>query len=129
MISSLHKHQQRNVFRRANDEFDWLFRLPEKWRDAVDAPLYFRHYQEYEITAQRTVGYDEDNRPCFVAHEVILTRPSSDDDEEYYETVTYREDMNAWRLHDGRWLVLRNTQATPRTQNGVFYAIHQDMPR
>ncbi|WP_051295480.1 hypothetical protein [Azonexus hydrophilus] len=103
--------------------------MPRKWQDAVDAPLYFHHYREYEIDAQRTVGYDEDDRPCFIAHEVILTRLSSDDDEEFYETVSYAESMNAWRLHDDRWLVLRSTQPTPCTRNGVFYAIHQDMPR
>jgi hypothetical protein len=129
MLSPFNKAPQRQAAKHASNEVDWRFRLPEKWRDAVDVPLYFHHYREYEIAARRTVGYDEDERPCFIAHEVILTRLSSDDDEEYYEVVTYREDMNAWRLRDGRWLVLRSTQSEPCSRNGGFYAIHQEMPR
>lgn len=129
MLSSFNKAHQRQSGNHSYEEADWLRHLPKKWRDAVDAPLYFHHYREYEIAARRTVGYDEDDHPCFITHEVILTRLSSDDDEEYYEAVTYRENMNAWRLRDGRWLVLRNTQPESCSRNGGFHAIHNDMPR
>ncbi len=126
MLSRVHQTQHHPG---ASEDIDWRARLPPNWRDAVDAPLYFRHYREYEIDAQRTVGYDEDDRPCFVAHEVFLTRLSSDDDEEFYESIAYADSMSAWRLHDGRWLVLRITQPGGCAIDGGFYAISPEIPR
>lgn len=113
----------------AAEAVDWQRLLPREWRDAADVPLHFRHYREYEMLAERTVGYDEDERPCFVTHRFALTRLLSDDDEEFYEAVALAEEMTAWRLHDGRWLVLRNTRPDPGSKNGDFYAIHPEMPR
>ncbi|WP_374328304.1 hypothetical protein [Azonexus sp.] len=121
--------QQRRLAGDQEARIDWLRLLPAEWRDAVDAPLYFRRYREYEILAERTIGYDEDARPCFITHQFALTRLLSDDDEEFYESVSLAEEMTAWRLHDGRWLVLRNTQPDPGSKNGDFYAIHPDAPR
>lgn len=94
--------QQRRQASDQEERTDWLRLLPSEWRDAVDAPLYFRRYREYEILAERTIGYDEDARPCFITHQFALTRLLSDDDEEFYESVTLAEEMTAWRLHDGR---------------------------
>jgi len=128
----MHLQQPDRHPRQATDEeaaADWLRLLPAEWRDAIDPPLYFRRYREYEMLAERTIGYDEDERPCFIAHQFTLTRLSSDDDEEFYETVAFAEEMTAWRMRDGRWLVLRNTQADPGSKNGDFYAIYPDAPR
>lgn len=121
--------QQRRLAGDPEATVDWLRLLPAEWRDAIDAPLYFRHYREYEMLAERTIGYDEDARPCFITHQFTLTRLMSDDDEEFYESVALAEEMTAWRLHDGRWLVLRTTQPDPGSKNGDFYAIHPDAPR
>lgn len=128
----MHLQQTDHQHRLADDNdaaIDWLRLLPAEWRDAVDPPLYFRRYREYEMLAERTIGYDEDARACFITHQFTLTRLMSDDDEEFYETVALAEEMTAWRLHDGRWLVLRNTQTDPGSKNGDFYAIHPDAPR
>jgi hypothetical protein len=108
---------------------NWLKHLPEEWLDAVDAPLHFEHYSEYEIAAERSVGYDADHRPCFTGHRFELTRLVSDDDEEFYEVVTYAEEMAAWRLRDERWLVFRRTTASDCTSPRGFYAFSPDMPR
>jgi hypothetical protein len=110
-------------------EIRWRDQLPADWADAVDPPLHFRHYREYEISAERSVGYDEDEQPCFITHRFALTRLVSDDDEEFYETVTLSEEMTAWRLRDGRWLVLRKTHPGTCQANRGFYAISPDMPR
>lgn len=107
----------------------WESHLPDEWLDAVDAPLYFEQYSEYEISADRTVGYDADDQPCFTAHRFELTEPASDDDEEFYEVVTYSEELAAWRLRDERWLVYRRSSAGDCRSPRGFYAFSQTMPR
>lgn len=108
---------------------DWLKHLPEAWLGAVEAPLYFKRYREYEISAERTLGYDADDHPCFTAHRYVLTRTASDDDEEFYEVVAYAEEMAAWRLRDERWLIFRSITTSPCNAPRVFYAVSPDMPR
>lgn len=108
---------------------DWSKHLPEAWLGAVDQPLYFKCYSEYEMCAERSVGYDADDCPCFTAHQFILTSIASDDDEEYYEVVTYAEEMAAWRLHDERWLIYRTVTTSPCNAPRGFYAVSPEMPR
>lgn len=108
---------------------DWLAHLPAEWIDAVDVPLYFEQYSEYEINAKRAIGYDADNKRCFTTHRYILTSLASDDDEEFYELVTYAEEMAAWRLRDERWLVYRCISTHNCNQSRSFYALSPDMPR
>lgn len=110
-------------------EPDWRQRLPERYANAIVPPLYFKQYSEYEISAVRSVGYDADDQPCHVAHRVELTRIVSDDDEEFYEIVSYQEEMAAWRLRDDRWLVFRLSSADQCTSPRGFYALSPDMPR
>lgn len=107
----------------------WQRNLPDEWRDAIDTPLYFEQYSEYEISAERSVGYDADDRPCFTAHRYELTRLVSDDDEEFYEVVTYREELAAWRLRDERWLVYRRICTADGNAPRGFYTFSPTMPR
>jgi len=107
----------------------WRQFLPAEWQDAVEAPLHFKHYREYEMNAQRTVGYDADDQPCFTAHRVIVTRPVSDDDEEYYSVVSYGEEMAAWRLRDDRWLIYRAFTSGNCAPVRNFYTLGSEMPR
>lgn len=111
------------------EECDWQRLLPAEWCDAVDAPLYFRHFSEYEVQARRSLGYDEDDRPCFISYQFVLTRLITDDDEEFYEAVSYREEGAAWRLRDERWLVFRRVDTGQEHPVQGFYAISPDMPR
>jgi hypothetical protein len=110
-------------------EPDWLAYLPAEWRETVEPPLYFERYSEYEIRAERTVGYDADDQRCFTAHRYVLTSLASDDDEEFYELVTYSEEMAAWRLRDERWLVYRRISTNNCNHSRSFYALSPDMPR
>ena len=108
---------------------DWLAYLPTEWRETVEPPLYFEQYSEYEIRAERTLGYDANDQHCFTAHRYVLTSLASDDDEEFYELVTYSEEMAAWRLRDERWLVYRRISTNNCNQSRSFYALSPDMPR
>jgi len=112
------------------ERYPWQEGLPKEWRDMATVPLYFRHYQEYEISAERSLGYDEDDAPCFCAHRFQLSELRSEDGEEFYEATTYAEALTAWRLRDGRWLihriVLRHEDC--RTVRG-FYSFSETMPR
>ncbi|HXE38898.1 MAG TPA: hypothetical protein VN639_10505 [Azonexus sp.] len=108
---------------------EWTRHLPEGWRETVEAPLHFRLYREYEMSAERTVGYDGDDKPCFAAHHFQLTSLASDDDEEFYEIVTYAEEMAAWRLRDERWLIYRAISTNGCNAARSFYAFSADMPR
>jgi len=108
---------------------NWSEHLPGIWRDAVEAPLYFKRYSEYEISAERALGYDADERPCFTSHRFMLTSLASDDDEEFYEVVTYSEEMAAWRLRDERWLVYRLIATNNCNLPRGFYVLSPDMPR
>ena len=112
-----------------NSEPAWLDHLPPEWLDAVDPPLYFEQYSEYEIRAERAIGFDADDRPCFTAHRYLLTDLVSDDDDSFYEVVAYCEEMSAWRMRDGRWLVYRRNSANRGGEPRSFYAFSQAMPR
>lgn len=108
---------------------NWVEHLPDIWKGVVEAPLYFKQYREYEISAERALGYDVDDHPCFTSHRFMLTSLASDDDEEFYELVTYSEEMAAWRLRDERWLIYRRISTNNCNQSRSFYALSPDMPR
>lgn len=125
---------QQTAHRRAGTELatasaNWEQHLPAGWRNAVEIPLYFNQYSEYEISAERCIGYDADDAPCFTAHRFQLTSLATDDDEEFYEVVSYSEELAAWRLRDERWLVFRQTSSHNCGAGRSFYALSPDMPR
>ena len=109
--------------------FTWDKHLPREWREAIEDPLYFAQYSEYEMVANRAVGYDADDLPCFTSHRFQLTRLASDDDEEFYELVTYSEEMAAWRLRDERWLIFRLIATNNCGEPRGFYLFSPEMPR
>lgn len=104
----------------------WDRHLPDAWTDAVDPPLHFDHYSEYEMRAERTVGYDADQLPCFTSHSFTLARPTTGDPGGAFD---YSEEMAAWRLRDERWLIFRTITTQPSNPPRGFYAISPDMPR
>jgi hypothetical protein len=108
----------------------WQLHLPKAWRTMVDVPLYFQRFREHELPASRTVGLDENDVTCYCAHSVVIPELRSDDDEEFYHVVTYAEQLAAWRLRDGRWLIFRRVGgadcAAPLKD---FYSFSDAMPR
>ena len=87
----------------------WQTELPADWRAQVVEPVRFEVQQEHEILADRVDGLDAAQQPCYLAHRYVLTQLRCDDDERFYEVPVYIETLTAWRLHDGRWLHLRQT--------------------
>ena len=109
---------------------DWQQRLPLQWRAMVVGPLRFALHREYEVAASRMFGYDEDERPCYYHHQFHLDAPRTDDGEDFYAALVYGEEVEAWRLVDGRWLVWK---AIAREEDeGIargFFQFSQEMPR
>lgn len=112
------------------DNIDWMRQLPARWRELAVKPLRFATSRDYEIAAERTIGLDENEAPCYCAYRVLLTEPRSDDDEEYYTMLVYAESVTSWRLHDGRWLIHRLIahDEAGRQARG-FYSLSESMPR
>jgi hypothetical protein len=94
----------------------------------VIAPLSLETYRDYEMAAERVVGRDEDDAPCYCASRFIVTETRSDDDEEFYQVAAYAEAISAWRLRDGRWLIHRLITRDGERSTG-FYSFGDDMPR
>lgn len=105
----------------------WLEDLPAEWLNAIDPPLYYTQYHEYEISAERAVGYDADDKPCFTCHRFLLTQTGTS--ESTQPVVTFSERMSAWRLRDDRWLVFRRNSANHGSEPASFYAFSSTMPR
>lgn len=113
---------------RENDEA-WHALLPREWLDAAEVPLYFEEFSEYEIQARRIVGYDQDQQPCYVAYRYLQTRLCCDDDESFYESISYHEQGAAWRLRDQRWLSFRRVDCGQADVPRGFYTFSNEMPR
>lgn len=108
---------------------DWQQALPMDWRPAIIQPLCFATYTEHEMPASRSLGYDEDHNACYYRHVFLLSAVRSDDDEEYYSAVVYGEEVRAWRLRDGRWLVWRLIRQEGDCSSGRdFYCFSESMP-
>jgi hypothetical protein len=117
---------------------EWQEHLPKAWRGEVVAPVWFRTYNDYEITSQRIVGYQFEEQPCYCEHFFSLTELRSDDDEEFYVEPGYSEHLVAWQMRDGRWLVYRRIwHGEDRNEGGseagsaqqAFFSFAQAMPR
>lgn len=107
---------------------DWQLGLPSEWRDCVVVPLWRSTYRDYEMAAERIVGHDEDDQPCYCRSSFIVTETRSEDDEEFYQVAAYAEVLTAWRLRDGRWLIHRLITREGE-QGTAFYSFGDAMPR
>lgn len=108
----------------------WTRDLPRRWRAMAVAPLDLAIHRDYEADAVRAIGTDEDGLPCFTAHRFVLGETRSDDDDDFYTEVAYAESLSAWRLRDGRWLILRVVVRDGEIERGrAFYSFGESMPR
>ncbi len=130
MTTSNASTQARNTALRRprSTQRSWRQDLPGEWQDVVVVPLALETYRDYEMAAERIVGRDEDDEPCYCACRFIVTDTRSDDDEEFYQVAAYAESLSAWRLRDGRWLIHR--LITRDGERGTsFYSFGDSMPR
>ena len=114
--------------RRREAAFDWQQNLPKQWRRLVIAPLLIERFRDYEMAAERLIGRDEDEQPCYYSSRFVVTDMRSDDDEEFYQVAAYAEALTAWRMRDGRWLIHRLISREGERGNG-FYRFGDRMPR
>lgn len=108
----------------------WKRLLPSSWAEFAVAPIQFDIFREFEIAADRTIGYDEEFEPCYCASRYVLTDLRSDDDDVFYEEPVYAEALAAWRLRDDRWLIFRKVvgnYASGAVQS--FFSFSDSMPR
>jgi hypothetical protein len=105
-------------------EVAWAERLPALWRDLAIGPLWVDVHRDHDSLAERWVGYDEDERPCYCRHRFHL------DIGALGGPAGYAEDLVAWRMRDERWLIHRIIHC--RADGGAayaFYAFGEQMPR
>ncbi|MDA8328517.1 MAG: hypothetical protein M0Z83_06055 [Betaproteobacteria bacterium] len=64
----------------------------------------FEHFEEPSARAEKMLGYDSQGRCCYSHHEYALTRYLLDDNDIFYEEVSFYEMQTAWLLESGQWL-------------------------
>jgi hypothetical protein len=108
-------------------EVNWAERVPQLWRSLTIGPLWVDVNRDQEVEAERWVGYDEDEQPCYCRYQfqVPIGRVGGSRGEQ-----VYKEDLAAWRMRDDRWLIHRviTCQADGVTSYS-FYAFSESMPR
>jgi hypothetical protein len=103
---------------------DWGERLPQLWRSLTVAPLWVDVNRDQEAGAERWMGYDEEEQPCYCRYRFQLPVGSLIGEQ------LYREDLAAWRMRDGRWLIHRViTSQADGVTSYAFYAFSESMPR
>lgn len=124
-----HDDPSRNSRKRASHlahEVDWADRLPMLWRSLAVGPLWVDVNRDVDAGAERWLGFDEEERPCYCRYrfQMPIGHLAGDHD------AVYQEDLAAWRMRDGRWLIHRiiMCQADGRTSYS-FYAFSERMPR
>jgi len=111
-------------------EVDWAARLPLIWRSLTIAPLWVDVNRDVDAGAERWMGYDEEELPCYCRYRFQVDIGTLDGGAGDPAQAGYREDLAAWRMRDGRWLIHRiiACQADGLTSYS-FYAFGESMPR
>ncbi len=95
----------------------WDLRLAPAWRHLAIGPIWIEVNRDANVGAERWLGFDEEDQPCFCRHRF----PVGD---------THREDLTAWRLRDGRWLIHRVISLAPNGRTAYeFHTFSERMPR
>ena len=86
---------------------EWNKGLPEQYAAAVIAPFSFEHFEDDLASARKFRGFDTSGCMCYYRHAYSRTAPRLDDEDCFHESETYYEEVIAWRLENGSWLVRR----------------------
>jgi hypothetical protein len=82
----------------------WLLECPPEVAPLLDEPVRFEHHEDRDIPALKLHGLDAAGRRCYYRHLYAVRDETFDDDDLPTRVETYREQVTAWRLPDGRWL-------------------------
>lgn len=116
-------------------ELDWQARLPPSWKGQVVVPLWVNVHRDHEVGAERWLGFNEDDQPCYCRYRFVVSGQEAPDHEAQGETeterrVSYCEDLTAWLMRDGRWVIHREILSqAERPTSYSFYALSERMPR
>lgn len=114
----------------AQARHDWREGLPPDWLAQVVQPVFFSRHRDYEIEAERVIGYEVEDEPCYCSYRVVLTELRSDDDETWFMQPVHAERLTGWRLVDARWLILRQiSQGEDCLGVQAFFSFSGEMPR
>jgi hypothetical protein len=105
-------------------DVNWAGRVPVQWRKLTIGPLWIEVHRDKDSHAERWVGYDEEDSPCLCRYYFQWMAGATD------KHGGHEEDLMAWRMRDGRWLIHRiiMRHATGETSY-AFYAFSESMPR
>jgi hypothetical protein len=107
----------------------WADRLPPTWKDQVIGPLWVNVFRDPDIGAERWVGYNEDEQACYCHYRFMLAQ-GDDPLHPGEQRLGYSEDLVAWLMRDGRWLIHRIIfSAAEQPASNSFYALSEHMPR
>ena len=114
----------------AEAEHPWRSGLPPEREREVVTPRVFELAIDYEVAAERVLGRDADGEPCYCSYHCVLTDLCCEDGEVFFEALSFSENMRAWRLASGQWLVRRavTTPDDPELER-VEYRRSDTMPR
>lgn len=107
-------------------EVGWSERVPALWKGLTIGPLWVDVNRDTEAGAERWIGFDEDEQACYCRYRFQVPIGALDSGGQDW----YREDLAAWRMRDGRWLIHRiiHSQADEKAAY-AFYAFSESMPR
>jgi hypothetical protein len=110
-------------------ELDWQALLPANWKDQVIGPLWVNVHRDHEVGAERWLGFNEDEQPCYCRYRFVIAQRDQTPGEAE-RRLSYCEDLTAWLMRDGRWLIHRKilSQAA-RPTSYSFYSLSERMPR
>lgn len=92
-------------------ERGWRTDLPVDISVNVIVPHRFEHFEEPSAHAEKILGYDKGDRCCYYQHAYMMTRDALDDEDNFYEEMSYREMVVAWLLDSGQWLCRKHSRA------------------
>jgi hypothetical protein len=88
---------------------DWKSGLPAESKPATVPPVRLEQHRDESAQARRVKGYDPLGKLCYYHHAYAINRERFDEEGLYDESEAYREEVTAWRLYTGGWLVRNYT--------------------
>jgi hypothetical protein len=113
-------------------EVDWSTRVPQLWRGLTIGPIWVDVNRDLDAGAERWMGYDEEESPCYCRYrfEVDIGSLAESAQAGQVPRPGYVEDLAAWRMRDGRWLIHRIIMCHADGRKSYdFYAFSESMPR
>lgn len=85
--------------------YNWKTGLPVESGPALVPPVALEKFEDKPACALRIKGFDSQGRHCYYHHSYAINRERFDEEGLYDESEAYRQEVTAWRLCIGGWLV------------------------